>query len=225
MSKIFAALAVALLGLPVAQAEDKHSDAEVLMFETDHLKQITEPTVLQYDFKKDGALESGFEDSVAVNIDKIAEDGKAVSTIFLSGAKKIDFPAIDNAAGNPVLLYFLERDIREMERLTGGKPPYFKKRIRLALADTAEVRPIKFSYEGKEIAGREIRITPYADDPLKERFGKYLGKYYLFTLADEVPGGVYQMRAVIPEAGAEQKKPMIDETLTFSKATQRAAGK
>ena len=41
--------------------------------------------------------------------------------------------------GNPVLLYFLERDIREMERLTGGKSGYFRKAIRLALARSASV--------------------------------------------------------------------------------------
>ncbi len=184
MSKIFASAAVLLLVFaPIVHAQENHSDAEVLLFETNHLKEITEPTVLQYEFKKDGALENGFEDKVSVNISKVASEGKTVSAEYLSGERKTDFPAVEGASGNPVVMYFLERDIREMQRLTGGKPPYFKKRIRLSLADGAEVRPVKFSFDGKEIEGTEIKITPYVNDPLKARFGKYAGKYYLFTLA------------------------------------------
>ncbi|MBC7945214.1 MAG: hypothetical protein H7X91_08145, partial [Burkholderiales bacterium] len=59
MSKIFASAAVLLLVFaPIVHAQENHSDAEVLLFETNHLKEITEPTVLQYEFKKDGALEN-----------------------------------------------------------------------------------------------------------------------------------------------------------------------
>ncbi len=229
MSKIFAsAVALLLVFPPIVHAEDKYSDAEVLLFETNHLKEITKPTILQYEFKKDGELENGFEDKVAVNISKVGSEGKTVSAEYLSGERKTDFTSVEGASGNPVVMYFLERDIREMQRLTGGKPPYFKKRIRLSLADGAEVRPVKFSFDGKEVEGREIKITPYVNDPLKARFGKYVGKYYLFTLAEAVPGGVYQMRAIIPEQAAQgetKSKTMIQETLTFSKASNLVAGK
>ncbi len=229
MSKFFAfAAALLLVSAPIVHAQEKHSDAEVLLFETDHLKEITQPTVLQYEFRKDGALERGFEDKVSVNISKVGNEGKTVSADYLSGERKTDFPAVENASGNPVVMYFLERDIREMQRLTGGKPPYFKKRIRLSLVDGAEVRPVKFSFDGREIEGKEIKIIPYANDPLKARFGKYVGKYYLFTLAEDVPGGVYQMRAIIPEQaspGGAKSRPMIEETLTFSKASNLVAGK
>lgn len=229
MSKNFAFAAALLLFVsPIVHADEKYSDAEVLLFETNHLKEITKPTILQYEYKKDGALEKGFDDKVSVNISKVGSEGKTVSADYLSGERKTDFPAVDGASGNPVVMYFLERDIREMQRLTGGKPPYFKKRIRLSLADGAEVRPVKFSFDGKEVEGREIKITPYANDPLKARFGKYVGKYYLFTLAEGIPGGVYQMRAIIPEQAAQtdaKSTPMIQETLTFSKASNLADGK
>lgn len=219
--RIFSLAAVLFAG--AAGAADKFSDAEVLLFETDHLKPITAPTALHYAFKKEGTLEPGFQDRVEIDVERVMPDGgKQVSTQYFTGEHRKEFPPIEEAFGNPVLLYFLERDIREMERLTGGKPFYFQKRIRMALAERAEVRPVRFAFNGKEIAGTEVKVTPYRDDPLRSRFEKYAGKYYLFTFSDQLPGGVYEIRAVIPGS----KGTLLGETLTFVKSDQMAkAGK
>lgn len=205
------------------QTQSPISQAETMLFLTDHLKQLKTPTLLSYRFTRDGTLESRVDDSVDVNVkSKGKEGGNAVSTRFLSGDNAVKYPPVPDAEGNPVILWFLERDIKEMERLTGGKSPYFKKRIRLALADSAEVRPVKFAFGGKEVSGTEIKVAPYLDDPNKPKFGKMHTKYYVFTLSDQVPGNVYQMRAVVPaEDGAGDAQPLIDETLTFAKATAR----
>ena len=222
LKNIFASSAVMLLLFSAAtlHADDKHSDAEILLFETDHLKKFTKPAKLHYAFVKSGTLEENFQDNVEISIGKVMPDGgKNVTAEFLSGSNKINFPPMEEAKGNPVLLWFLERDLREMKRLTGGKPPYFKRRIRIALADHAEVRPVKIVYDGKEVDGKEIKIAPYVNDELKERFGKHVGKYYLFTLSDKIPGEVYQLRSVTPDnqKGVSTKgQPLIEETLTFN---------
>ena len=159
--------AVMLLLFPAAMAfaDDRYSDAEKLLFETDHLKKFTKPAKLYYSFVKSGTLEQNFRDSVEISIDKVMPDGsKNVTAEFLSGSNKINFPPMKEAKGNPVLLWFLERDLREMQRLTGGKPPYFKRRIRIALSDHAEVRPVKIVYDGNEVIGKEIKIAPYVND-------------------------------------------------------------
>ena len=139
LKNIFAASAVIpLLFSATLHADDKYSDAEILLFETDHLKKFTKPTKLHYAFVKSGTLEENFQDNVEISIGKVMPDGgKNVTAEFLSGSNKINFPPMEEAKGNPVLLWFLERDLREMKRLTGGKPPYFKRRIRIALADNA----------------------------------------------------------------------------------------
>lgn len=228
VKNIFAASAVMLLLFSSANsyAGDKFSDAEILLFETNHLEKITKPAKLHYIFIKSGTLEQNFQDNVEISINKVMPNGgKNVTTEFLSGSNKVNFPPIEEATSNPVLLYFLERDIREMQRLTGGKPPYFRKRIRLALADHAEVRPVKIVYDGKEVNGKEIKITPYVNDDLKERFGRHVGKYYLFTLSDKIPGEVYQVRSVDPNSQSDKSGkgfPLIEETLTFSPAENRA---
>lgn len=200
-----------------AFAADEPSKAEILLFQTDHLASLGSTSRLSYEFQKQGILEPGFDDRVEIVVN--ARDGKkSVSTNYLSGSHKSDFPAVDDAQGNPVLMYFLERDIREMQRLTGGHWVFFKKRIRLALADDAVVRPVSFLYDGAEVKGQEVKITPFASDALRPKFEKFADKYYVFTLSDAVPGGVYQMRAVVPPekttAGAE--KPLMEETLTLS---------
>ena len=199
-----------------ASPEQPISEAETLLFMTNHLKETKLPARLEYTFRKDGSVDGTFADSVDMDLTGKG-GGKVATTRFLSDGRSVSYPPVENAEGNPVILWFLDRDIKEMERLTGGKAPYFRKRIRLALADQAEVRPVKFSLGGKEVSGTEIKVSPYLDDPNKAKFGKVsTTKYYVFTLSDQVPGGVYQIRAVVPDEAAAGK-PLIDETLTFSK--------
>ena len=204
----------------LALAGDKYSEAEILLFETHHLKPIKQPEVLHYTFKKQGTLEQGFEDTVKIKIDKVKPDGnKSVSAEYLTGENSQQFATLDEAQGNPVLMFFLERDIHEMQRLTKGNWRYFQKRIRVALADEAEVRPVTFLYNGKEAQGREVKVAPYVSDPQKSRFEKFVGKYYVFAFSDAVPGGVYQVRAVVPAASSGA--PLVEETLTFAREEKK----
>lgn len=199
------------------------SPAETLLFETNHLKQIRQPVSLYYDFRKNGSLEAPYQDTVEIAIEAVAPDGaKDVSARYLSGEQQKNFPPVEHARGNPVIMYFLERDIHEMQRLTGGNWRYFQKRIRQALADKAQVRPVKFRRGSEEMNGQEIRITPYADDPQKARYENLARKYYVFVLSDAIPGGVYEMRAVAPgEKSGSSGDALIEETLTFAKASQK----
>ncbi len=202
-------------------SEQAISQAETMLFMTNHLKGTKLPARLDYRFSRDGTMEAKFDDSVAVDLKAKDKDGAKLATArFLSGDRNVKYPPVENAEGNPVILWFLDRDIKEMERLTGGKAQYFRKRIRLALVDKAEMRPVSFSLDGKEVSGTEIKVSPYLEDPNKPKFGKLYTKYYVFVLSDQVPGGVYQIRAVVPEDGAAaDSKPLIDETLTYSKGT------
>lgn len=217
--RLFAALILAL-GVGSAGAGDQISEAETALFLADHFKSVKAPSVLRYEFTKRGSMENGFSDTVEISVQQAkGAKAKTVTTRCLSGAKKIELPAIERAEGNPVVLCFLERDIREMERLTGGKSNYFRKRIRLALADSAEVKPVTIALGNQQIDARQIRIAPYADDPMRERYRGYADKYYVFTLSEKIPGGVYEIDAVIPapaaegSPGADKAPPLIEEVL------------
>lgn len=190
--------------------------AETLLFQTDHLQNIHAPATLTYAFHKAGSVEPGFDDKVQLIFSK---DKPAATMLFLSGPRQRQLADVDNPEGNPVLLAFLERDIAEMHRLTGGASNYFRKRIRLALAEAAQVVPRRFSYAGKNVDGREVIIEPYRNDPMHERFESYVGKRYSFIISAQVPGGIYQVHAAVPGAaknpGGAGGQPLLDETLTL----------
>src|SRR5215475_9104024 len=93
---------------------------------------------------------------------------------------------------------------------------YFRKAIRLALARSANVAKVSVSFEGRSVAAQEITITPYVDDPLKDRIGRYASKIYVFTLSADVPGGIYGIRTVVPgPAAAAKAAPLIEERMRF----------
>jgi hypothetical protein len=204
----------AALAIPAASAQDRISAAETLLFQTDHLKNVAPPATLFYAFRKTGSAESGVDDTVKLRIRSV-DGAKRVSVAFFTGKRNIPFPEVSGAEGNPVLLCFLERDIHEMQRLTGGKSGYFRKAIRLALARSASVARTRLSHAGRESAAREITITPYVDDPLKDRIGKYASKTYVFTLSAAVPGGVYSVRSFVPSANGTAEAPLLEERLTL----------
>ncbi len=198
-----------------ASAQDRISEAETLLFQTDHLKNVAPATTLSYAFRKTGSAETGFDDTVELRV-RAAGGAKRVSVAFFTGERKIAFPEVTLAEGNPVLLCFLERDIREMERLTGGKSGYFRRAIRLALARSANVAGTRLSLAGRELAATQVTITPYVDDALRDRIGKYASKTYVFTLSTAVPGGIHTVRTFVSSpVGAPNDAPLLEEHLSF----------
>ena len=58
---------------------------------------------------------------------------------FLTGEHHVFFPAVDNFHGNPLLMLFLEHDVREMRDAIGVTATYCRNRIREAFSDRARV--------------------------------------------------------------------------------------
>jgi hypothetical protein len=201
-----------------ALAAEDFSEAERALFMSNQIANLKPPTTLRYAYRKAGTMEAGFDDKVEVALSP-QPDGKccAASAQFLTGERKLSLPEVESAQGNPVILYFLERDVREMNRLTKGQAAYFRKRIRMAVYQGATVKPVTLRWQGREVPGREITISPYLDDPLRARFEQLAGKQYVFTLSDAVPGGVYTMRSRVAGTGAE---PLLEEVLQVDGATR-----
>ena len=209
---MLACSALLLPALPGAAAEDV-SPAEKALFVTNHLATLTPPTTLRYSFRKGGSLEPGFDDKVSISL-RAQSDGRccAAAAEFLSGSRRLALPEVESAQGNPVILYFLERDIREMQRLTKGQPNYFRKRIRMAVYQGATMNEASVNYRGRSVAARQITVAPYVDDPLRGRFEALAGKRYVFTLSGQVPGGVVGIRSQVDGAGAP---PLLVEEMTL----------
>lgn len=217
-------LATLLSLLPsLVWAVAEFSPAERALFMTNHLATLHPPAKLEYTFRKSGSLEAGFEDRVAVNWRASASANCCTaSTEFLGGARRITLPEIESAQGNPVILYFLERDIREMQRLTKGQPSYFRKRIRMAVFQGATMRERSLRYRGRTIAAQEFVIAPYVDDPLRARFEKLANKSYVFTLSDQVPGGVVSIQT---QVAGDADAPLMREEMTLDGVASAGAAR
>lgn len=207
-------LAIATLSCTAAWAANDFSVAEQALFMDNQLGKLRPPLTLSYSYRKSGTLEDAFTDKVDVVL-KAQSDGTccAVSASFLTGARTMRQPDIEGAKGNPAVLYFLERDINEMQRLTQGKANYFRKRIRMAIYQGASIRNVTLPYRGRPVAVQEISIAPYLDDPNRARYQKLANKQYVFMVSNAVPGGLYGIRSRIDGETLAAPPLMVEEML------------
>lgn len=208
-----------MLAAPPSAAAEDISPAEKALFVTNHLATLKPPTTLRYSFRKSGSLEAGFEDKVSISLRAQPDGGCCTAaTEFLDGPRRLALPEVESAQGNPVILFFLERDIREMQRLTKGQANYFRKRIRMAVYQGATMSEVSVSYRGRSVAARQITVAPYVDDPLRARFEALAEKRYVFTLSDQVPGGVVSIRSQVDGASAQ---PLLVEEMALEGAARQ----
>jgi len=207
---------------PPTQSESKVeqpiSQAERLLFMSNHMERVAPRRRLHYAFRRDGSLEPALTDTV--DVDVLAADGatgRSVKVRFLSKGPGSASPSLPHVEGNPALLLYLEREIREMARLTGGRPEYFQRRIRNALAEHAQISEATVTLAGHRIAARRIEIAPYVDDPNRSRFEKFARRSYVFTLSDDVPGVLYSIETRLPatEDAGKAGAMLLDEKMDF----------
>ena len=108
-----------------------------------------------------------------------------------------------------------------MHRLTGGSINYYRKRIRMALADGGQVKNVTRNLGPRRVAATEIHIAPYRDDPARARYEKFAEKVYVFTLSDEVPGKVVELRSELTaprDATGKAGDIVIAEALSFARS-------
>jgi hypothetical protein len=196
--------------------EQEYSQANRLLFMTDHLSNVPHHSALEYEFERKGTLESPFRDTVAVRVAaQGSAGGKQAQIELFTGERKRAFPPVDDARGNPVLLAFLQHDVAEMQRFTDGSWRHFQRLIKFALEGGAVVEAVTIAYDGHDLDAVQISIRPFLQDPQRARYSDFDRKYYVFTLSEAVPGWIYQLRSVVPPSEAEEAMPLLEETLTL----------
>jgi hypothetical protein len=197
------------------------SQAEQMLFVDRHLGSVKPPSTLRYDFRQAGAAapqDKEARDQVVLQLDAGADGLCCRALTRFAGGRDRPPLEIADARSNPVLMYFLEHDVREMQRLARGQPNYFRKRIRTALADDAKVTQVTVRYRGRDVPAHEVSIAPYANDPTRARYERYAEKRYAFVLAEGLPGGLAQIRTWVP-AAQPGEAPVLQETLTLQEVT------
>ena len=217
---------VGRMGAPAAVNPDKFkfSKAETDLWLRNHLSNIKSPTRLYYEFKKTGSYEEGFTDSVYLDIVHVNADGtKDADMQYLSGGRQEPYGPgnVTHITGNPVLMMYLDGDVRDMNRLTHGNWRYFQRRIKLAFANSAKVEPTELKYNGKMVKGEKITIEPYIHDPRAQQLAQFALKRYVFILSDKVPGTIYQIKSIVPAKAGNAKQPLMEKTLTLERVQIR----
>jgi hypothetical protein len=193
---------------------DDVSPAEQRVFTDPHLDGLPATATLRYDYRKREAGQPAVEDEAVLTVRSDAQRGRVAQLDYLHGERHLALPEVAQATSNPLILHFLEADVRAMHRRLGGQANYFRRRIRLALAEAAQLRSVAVTHGGRVVQATEVAIRPYVNDELQERFQGMAGKAYLFTLSPEVPGGVYELRTVVDDA-AGGGTPLLEESLTL----------
>lgn len=196
-----------------------YSEINNELFDKSHLKNINEPAKLLYKYEKQSFTEGNREDTIEMSVDNIRNTGRRdTEFVFFTGEHNRPYQAMPDQRGNGVFVYFLEFDIHEMERRTGGEWRYFQRKIRWAMAEGADKKEVEVNYNGETIKANQFTIRPYVNDPKSSRYKLYAGKYYIFTLSEEIPGEIYQIRTIVPDGTtwSEGEPALIDESITFT---------
>ena len=207
--------------LTLADSGESFSAANNALFFENHLANLLpdKEQTLVYEVEQTGSGDdvSWFKDTVTLQLKPTTVQHREATIEYLTGEHNRWVPPLTDPTGNPVLMLFLQSDVQEMGRINGGHWRHFQKYIKLALENGAKLEDIHFEYDGKTRQGRKITIQPYLDDPEKGKYQNkaYLQKRYDFILSSEVPGGLYQISAVVPAEIASEDKPVFSWQLSL----------
>lgn len=211
---VIALTAIPGAGTAAAAADNGYSKAQTALFGTPHLDNIERPVTLRYDFSHGGSADDAFEDEIRMTVTAISADGgKDLDFEYLTGERRQPFNGVQEFRGNPLVMLFLQDDVNRMSKIVGGGEPYLRNRIRYAFVDKAEVAPVSFEFEGKQVEGTRVTLTPFLGDDHRAELKEFEFKRYEFTLSPDVPGAVYRIRSVVPQAGGD--KPLFEDMVTF----------
>ncbi len=205
------------------QSGEEFSPANHLLFMTDHLANVTPPTELKYSLTRTGDPNNNFDDHLDLKVERGTGDAKMVAVDFLSGDRHRYVPDVSNAHGNPAVMMFLQNDVVEMAQRTGGSWRYFQRRIKLALQNSANITNASATFDGHTVQTREVTIHPFADAKShSDDIANEMDKRYVFTLSDEVPGGLLEIRSEVP-SGRQDQQPIVERLMLSSVTTGKTS--
>jgi len=219
-----AGVAVSIAALATAQAASAQpgpaqqptaplSPAQIALFETPHLAAVHAPLSLDYAFRREEEGRPTVDDRITLEVRAVRPDGRHdVYPEFLTGERRIAYPPALGFLGNPLLMFALDRDTRELSAATGGSAAWFRTRIRQALVDQATLRETGWRTAGaaESVPATEIEIAPFQGEP---RARRYQERRYTFVLVGAVPGGIAEIRTTLP---AGDGRGAIVESIVFA---------
>lgn len=201
---------------PPAPDEDRRplSAAQIALFETPHLHNVTVPETLRYAVVRTGP--GAFTDSVALHVRHLNADGtRDLSFDYLTGERHVGLPELDHFGGNPLLMLALDRDVVDMKAALGVSEAFFRNRIRESFVDAAKLSATTAPLDGGTVAARRITVQPFAHEERLQRIASLQAKTYSFVLADDVPGMIAEIDIDTP-ADTAMQAPAMSQHITFA---------
>ncbi|WGD30684.1 hypothetical protein AncyloWKF20_02255 [Ancylobacter sp. WKF20] len=225
MRRLAFILAAALLASPtLTSPASAVPTGNQVFFEAPYLMRVAPGTTLNYVYKHvttKADLGESFEETLDMEVTAPSDDAsKRIASVEIHrGARESEAGPFPTMNGNPISLVLLERDVKEMAQLSKGSPFYLRNRLRDHLG-TGTVEPASFTFDGKTVEGWKLIMTPFVEDPNKDKLLELANRRYEFLFSDAVPGGLYSIRVVTPakEGGGN----IIETSLTLTGATPPA---
>ena len=216
---ILCRLALALLAVSGPARAGEPPAAADLLFDTPYLSRLAPGTKLTYDFSRQDSNPAlfgpAFEDKIELTLAPDADDNTRTAVVsYFTGERHQAAGPFRGMTGNPIVMLFLEQDVTAMSRILHGNPRYLRNRLRTELGEGARVEPQRFRFAGRDVEGWKISLTPYAADPNRDKLLEFAEKRYEFLVGDAVPGGIYEIRTVTPQAD-ETRQALLEERLTL----------
>lgn len=215
------ALFAALMAVPLALAPaggaragtTKFSPAQIALFESPHLANITTLETIDYHYTHVGPR--AFAGTVSEAVTRIGRAGaRDVQVDFLPGNRYAFRRPFQGFRGNPLLMVFLQHDVVLMHREFGFAPDYFRNKIRDSLLLGASLTAVTVIAAGHAVPAQRITLRPFAGDPRFANFPAVTGKVYRFVLSDKVPGTLVSLSAVTP-ADPQSGAPRLEDRMIY----------
>lgn len=216
----FAVGAMILVSAVTVSAANEPAKPADMLFEGKHLKLTKPNSELMYRFQRSSSTEailgSSFSDDIKLAIDKVKDDDKRDFALQIFTGERARDPFLDHdRAGNPLLLWYLDRTVNSYKALSGGTLTYVKGRfIEAVQGDKNLVKePIKVDINGQSVDALRLTITPYVNDPNASRMRGYEGSRFVVVVSDAVPGYFVEMTSIFEST--TPKSPRLEERINF----------
>lgn len=204
MTETFRAVAMALcLALTLGGPAAAESPGERLFFEG-ALRDLAIGATIVYEHRRGGtsateATQSIDDGEVRVQASLSDEGARQARIAFSRDGKQNQRQSFPASIGNPLLMIFLESNLRSMATITGGSSFYIRNRIKEALRSGGRIARVKASYQGATVDAEEIVFRPFIEDKNRDKMGEFGELELRFLLSPSVPGGFLLFSASTPE--------------------------
>ena len=221
--RFFAVLALVIGANSPAWSADNMPSVSDLLFLRKDFSDLGAGSKLTYRFQRTVSesklLGEPFSDDISVSVNKVEDDDKReVELKIFTGARARPVQELPHRDGNPIIVVFLERIVKNYGAIAGGKHQYLKNRLRVDMRENAKIEPEKIQYDGKTVDGYRVTLTPFVKDPNRHKMYGYQGSRFDVIVSDNVPGRIVEMIAVYesPMDGA----PRLEERIKLAESSK-----